>query len=95
MGLTRSIRYGGTGEGFGGALHHLTESLLVGVYRAIVESAAGEQLARIFAKRPVGENARDLRDRLTLDANLVRKHAAISALLEIVAGYDATAASST
>ena len=71
--------------------HLFAEALLVGIYRAIVESAISEQMARILAMRLASDNARDLLDRLTLDANLARKQAATNSLLEIIAGYDATA----
>jgi F-type H+-transporting ATPase subunit gamma len=71
--------------------HLLTEHLLVELYRAVRESAISEQLARVQAMRLAGENARKLFDELTLEYHLAQSHAVTTALLEIVAGYEATA----
>jgi F-type H+-transporting ATPase subunit gamma len=71
--------------------HLLTEHLLVGLYQAVIESAMSEQLARVYTMRLATENARKLLDQLTLDYNLARSHAVTNSLLEIVAGYEATA----
>jgi F-type H+-transporting ATPase subunit gamma len=71
--------------------HLLTESLLIGLYQAVMASVISEQLARIYAMRLAVDNARKLLDRLTLEHNLALSHAATSALLEIMAGYEATA----
>jgi F-type H+-transporting ATPase subunit gamma len=69
--------------------HLLTEYVLVGLYRAEVESAISEQLARIVTMRMAVENARRLVDDLTLQYNLTRQHAVTQSLLEIIAGYEA------
>jgi F-type H+-transporting ATPase subunit gamma len=71
--------------------HLLTESLLIGLYQAVTASVISEQLARIYTMRLAVDNAQKLLDRLTLEHNLALSHAATSALLEIIAGYEATA----
>jgi F-type H+-transporting ATPase subunit gamma len=71
--------------------HLLTEYLLVELYRAVRESVISEQLARVQAMRLAGENARKLLDELTLEYHLAQSHAVTNALLEIIAGYEATA----
>jgi F-type H+-transporting ATPase subunit gamma len=70
--------------------HLLTEYLLIELYRAITESVISEQLARIQTMRLAGENARKLLDTLTLEYHLAQSHAVTSALLEVIAGYEAT-----
>jgi F-type H+-transporting ATPase subunit gamma len=70
--------------------HLLTEHVLVGLYRAAVESAISEQLARIATLRMAVENARQLVDELTRQYDVARQHAITQSLLEIVAGYEAT-----
>jgi ATP synthase F1 gamma subunit len=72
--------------------HLLTEYVLVGLYRAAVESAISEQLARSATTRMAVENARRLVDDLTLQCGLARQHAATQSLLEIVAGHQAAGA---
>jgi F-type H+-transporting ATPase subunit gamma len=69
--------------------HLLTEHVLVGLYRAAVESAISEQLARIATMRKAEDNARRLVDDLTAEYNVASQHAATQSLLEIVAGYEA------
>ena len=71
--------------------HLLTERVLVGLYQAVIESAASEQLARMYTMRLAAENARRLVDRLTLEYNLARRNAITAAVLEVAAGYEATA----
>jgi ATP synthase F1 gamma subunit len=71
--------------------HLLTEYLLVELYRAVRESVISEQLARVQAMRLAGENAHKLLDELTLEYHLAQSHAVTNALLEILAGYEATA----
>jgi F-type H+-transporting ATPase subunit gamma len=70
--------------------HLLTEYLLIELYRAIRESVISEQLARVQTMRLAGEHARQLLDQLTLDYHLAQSHAVTNALLEIIAGYEAT-----
>jgi F-type H+-transporting ATPase subunit gamma len=71
--------------------HLLTERVLVGLYQAVIESAASEQLARMYTMRLAAENARRLVDRLTLEYNMARRNAITAAVLEVAAGYEATA----
>ncbi len=71
--------------------HLLTERVLVGLYQAVIESAASEQLARVYTMRLAAENARRLVDRLTLEYNKARRNAITAAVLEVAAGYEATA----
>jgi len=71
--------------------HLLTEYLLVELYQAVIESAISEQLARMYTMRLATENANKLLEKLTLEYNLARSQAVTQELLEIVAGYDATA----
>ena len=70
--------------------HLLTEHLLIGLYRAVIESVISEQLARIYTMRLAVEHAEKLLETLTLDYNLARRHAETNSLLEIVTGYEAT-----
>jgi len=79
------------GDAPGLTTHLLTEYLLVELYRAFRESVISEQLARIQAMRLAGENAHKLFDELTLEYHLAQSHAVTNALLEIIAGYEATA----
>lgn len=74
--------------------HLLTEHLLLGLYRAVLESAISEQLARIYTMRLAVEHAEKLLETLTLDYNLARRHDETTSLLEIVTGYEATLDSS-
>ncbi len=70
--------------------HLMTEQVLVGLYRSVMESVISEQLARIYTMRLAADHARHLVDHLTLQCNLARRNAITNSLLEIVAGYDAT-----
>jgi len=70
--------------------HLLTEHLLIGLYEAVIRSAMSEQLARVEAMRLATDNAGRLVDRLSLEYTRARNAAATQALLEIVAGYQAT-----
>jgi F0F1-type ATP synthase gamma subunit len=49
-----------------------------------------EQLARVQTMRLAAEHARQLLDKLTLEYRLAQSQAVTSALLEIIAGYEAT-----
>jgi F-type H+-transporting ATPase subunit gamma len=71
--------------------HLLTEHLLVGLYQAVLESAMSEQLARVYTMRLATDNARKLLEKLRIDASVARSYAVTNSLLEIVAGYAATA----
>ncbi len=59
------------------------------IYRALLESAASEQGARMTAMRNASKNAGELIDGLTLAMNRARQAAITQELLEVVAGADA------
>lgn len=59
------------------------------VYRALLESAASEQGARMSAMRNASKNADELIELLTLIMNRARQAAITSEILEVVAGADA------
>jgi F-type H+-transporting ATPase subunit gamma len=59
------------------------------VYRALLESAASEQGARMTAMRNASKNAGELIEGLTLQMNRARQAAITQELLEVVAGADA------
>jgi F-type H+-transporting ATPase subunit gamma len=61
------------------------------IYRALLESAASEQGARMTAMRNASKNAGDLIDRLTLEMNRARQAEITQEILEVVAGADALA----
>ena len=61
------------------------------VYRALLESAASEQGARMTAMRNASKNAGELIDSLTLQMNRARQAAITQELLEVVAGAEALA----
>jgi F-type H+-transporting ATPase subunit gamma len=59
------------------------------VYRALLESTASEQGARMTAMRNASKNAGELIDRLTLDMNRARQAEITQEILEVVAGAEA------
>ncbi len=59
------------------------------VYRALLESAASEQGARMTAMRNASKNAGELIDTLTLAMNRARQAEITQEILEVVAGADA------
>jgi F-type H+-transporting ATPase subunit gamma len=59
------------------------------LYRALLESAASEQGARMTAMRNASKNAGELIDALTLDMNRARQSEITQEILEVVAGADA------
>jgi F-type H+-transporting ATPase subunit gamma len=59
------------------------------LYRALLESAASEQGARMTAMRNASKNAADLIDYLTLQMNRARQAEITREILEVVAGADA------
>ena len=77
------------------AAHLLTEHLLVGLHRIVIESAISEQLARISAMRLATENARRVLDHLTLEYTAAQQQAVTASILEVVAGYELTRAHET
>src|ERR671914_1550705 len=62
------------------------------VYRALLESAASEQGARMTAMRNASKNAGELIDELTLAMNRARQAEITQEILEVVAGADALSA---
>ena len=59
------------------------------VYRALLESSASELGARMTAMRSAAENANDMIDTLTLEANRVRQAEITQEILEVVGGAEA------
>ena len=59
------------------------------VYRALLESSASELGARMTAMRNAAENAQDMIDDLTLEANRVRQAEITQEILEVVGGAEA------
>ena len=59
------------------------------IYRALLESAASEQGARMTAMRNASKNAGELIDTLTLQMNRARQAEITQEMLEIVAGAEA------
>jgi F-type H+-transporting ATPase subunit gamma len=59
------------------------------LYRALLESAASEQGARMSAMRNASKNAGDLIESLTLQMNRARQAEITQEILEVVAGADA------
>jgi F-type H+-transporting ATPase subunit gamma len=59
------------------------------IYRALLESAASEQGARMTAMRNASKNAGELIDTLTLAMNRARQQEITQEILEVVAGADA------
>jgi F-type H+-transporting ATPase subunit gamma len=59
------------------------------LYRALLESAASEQGARMTAMRNASNNATDLIGSLTLEMNRARQAEITQEILEVVAGADA------
>ena len=59
------------------------------LYRALLESAASEQGARMTAMRNASKNAGELIDCLTLAMNRARQAEITQEILEVVAGADA------
>jgi F-type H+-transporting ATPase subunit gamma len=62
------------------------------LYRALLESAASEQGARMTAMRNASKNAAELIDYLTLQMNRARQAEITQEILEVVAGADALTA---
>ena len=59
------------------------------IYRALLESSASEQGARMTAMRNASKNAGELIDTLTLEMNRARQAEITQEILEVVAGADA------
>ncbi|HEV2388353.1 MAG TPA: ATP synthase F1 subunit gamma [Candidatus Acidoferrales bacterium] len=56
------------------------------IFRILLESAAGEQAARMTAMDAATTNAKDLIERLTLEMNKVRQAAITKEIIEVVSG---------
>jgi F-type H+-transporting ATPase subunit gamma len=67
----------------------LPENLAVQIYRAVLESAAGEQGARMTAMDNATRNAGDMISRLTLSYNRQRQANITKELIEIISGAEA------
>ncbi len=67
----------------------LPRNLAVQIYRALLESSAGEQAARMTAMDNATRNAGEMIDRLTLYYNRTRQAAITKELIEIVTGAEA------
>ncbi|HUC17520.1 MAG TPA: F0F1 ATP synthase subunit gamma [Acetobacteraceae bacterium] len=67
----------------------LPRNLAIQIYRALLESAAGEQGARMTAMDSATRNAGDMINRLTLNYNRTRQANITKELIEIISGADA------
>jgi len=61
----------------------------IAVFRALLESSASEQGARMTAMRNASENADEMIDHLTLQLNRARQQSITQEILEVVAGANA------
>ncbi len=62
----------------------------ISIYRALLESAASEHGARMTAMRSASDNADEMIDDLTLQANRERQAAITQEIMEVVSGAEAT-----
>jgi F-type H+-transporting ATPase subunit gamma len=60
----------------------------ISIYRALLESTASEHGARMTAMRNASENAAELIDDLTLEANRQRQAEITQEIMEVVAGAE-------
>jgi F-type H+-transporting ATPase subunit gamma len=60
----------------------------ISIYRALLESTASEHGARMTAMRSASDNASELIDDLTLEANRQRQAEITQELMEVVAGAE-------
>jgi len=67
----------------------LPRNLAIQIYRAVLESAAGEQGARMTAMDNATRNAGEMIDRLTLNYNRTRQANITKELIEIISGAEA------
>ena len=63
--------------------------MAIQLYRALIESAAGEQGARMTAMDNATRNAGDMINRLTLNYNRTRQANITRELIEIISGAEA------
>jgi F-type H+-transporting ATPase subunit gamma len=59
------------------------------IYRALVESLASEQAARMIAMKAATDSASDMIDNLTREYNRVRQGSITTQILEVVSGAEA------
>ena len=62
----------------------------ISIYRAMLESAASEHGARMTAMRSASDNADEMIDDLTMQANRERQAAITQQIMEVVSGAEAT-----
>ncbi|HTW26108.1 MAG TPA: F0F1 ATP synthase subunit gamma [Acetobacteraceae bacterium] len=67
----------------------LPQNLAIQIFRALLESAAGEQGARMTAMDNATRNAGEMIDRLTLNYNRTRQANITKELIEIISGAEA------
>ncbi|NOX20577.1 MAG: ATP synthase F1 subunit gamma [Nitrospirae bacterium] len=67
----------------------LPKSIEVLVFRALIESAASEEAARMTAMENATKNAEEMIDRLTLEFNKARQASITKELMDIVGGAEA------
>jgi F-type H+-transporting ATPase subunit gamma len=67
----------------------LPDFVEITVFRALLESTASEHGARMTAMRNASENANEMIDDLTLEANRVRQAEITQEIMEVVAGAEA------
>ncbi|MGH8677452.1 MAG: ATP synthase F1 subunit gamma [Burkholderiales bacterium] len=67
----------------------LPQYVEVVIYRALVESLASEQAARMVAMKAATDSASDMIDNLTREYNRVRQTSITTQILEVVSGADA------
>jgi F-type H+-transporting ATPase subunit gamma len=67
----------------------LPRNIAIQIYRALLDSAAGEQAARMTAMDNATRNAGDLIKRLTIQYNRARQAAITRELIEIISGAEA------
>ena len=60
----------------------------ISIYRALLESTASEHGARMSAMRSASDNAADIIDDLTLEANRQRQAEITQEIMEVVAGAE-------
>ena len=68
----------------------LPYNLSIQVFRALLESAASEQGARMTAMDSATRNAGEMIDKLTLNFNRTRQAKITGELIEIISGAEAT-----
>src|ERR687895_296304 len=67
---------------------YVDDKVEISIYRALLESTASEHGARMSAMRSASDNAADIIDDLTLEANRQRQAEITQAIMEVVAGAE-------